>query len=271
MIFSSANAGGQPFGLLLSSATTYVTLPMLGRIKGKLSARFLGATSHREISRATLIGAISACVLVAAACLAFAVAQWAVSEKLLQMQKKHVEDVARNSGAIARMATYMANTHRATLNALLSKEPEELANANSQFTQNLDEYRQALTAGGANGTTRTREVALAKLVDSYEALAQEVIALDRAGQAEAASAMRIGKLRPLFNAWQHAHEEYTTAAAIDSLKEQGQYERTLAITRGVLAVLFAIPAGIAVIAALALFTALGAEKMGRKLPDAWAR
>lgn len=244
---------------------------MITSLKGRLSARLLGARSHSTVSRTSLLAAALICLLIALVSIGFAVAQWGTTQRLLKLQNEQKLTFAEGINATSQMATYLANTHRATLNALLSQDDQERKSAEDQRLSNLHEYGRLLNTHSVITASQlaTQQAELQKLLSDYTRISSEVLDLDRNGQRETALAMRIESLRPLFNRWQLAQQELTTASAAHSLREQKDYDDSISSLQRLLLGLVFVPAVLILVGILTIIVLLRVEKTGRKAVDMW--
>lgn len=237
---------------------------MINALKGKVSGKLLGASSHQPVNQASLVAAAVISICLAIVCSIFAFAQWRVAEKITSLQRQQSSEISEGVAAAADMATQQANSHRATLNCLLSRDAQELDEADDLRRKNLESYS-ALVARHENNST------LLELTQQYEDSSQKVVDLFRAGQKEEAIERRVRELRPIFNQWQDAHNAFTKALAAEDMQQQKLFDRSIASMQKLLMGLLLTPVILILASITAIAATLGLERLKGKKTDTWTR
>lgn len=227
---------------------------MINTLKGKLSAKLLGATSDRLIHQISLWGAVTISVGLATLCFAFAFAQWRVVEGIVGLQRQQAAEMLDLVKETSEMLAHQSNAHRATLNCLLSMDEQEMTEADALRRSHLERYLALVSRHKGAETPRN-------LAQQYAAKSQKIVDLFRAGQKEEAIHLRIAELRPLFNEWQNAQNSLNDSMATWDTQQQSTFDHGIASMKFLLAVLIMVPvllifAGAAPIAGLLLLTKL---------------
>jgi hypothetical protein len=244
---------------------------MLSTLKGKLSSPLLAAKSNHTVSRFSLLLALALAAAIAFLAGGFAFAQWRVSENLMRSQQLRTTEIVQRVGDAANMATLQTNAHRSTLNVLLSRDSSELEEADSQRRANLASYA-ALTnkvsdeanLGGAADDLRQMTAEYAK-ISSY------IVESFRQGRTTEALDLRIARLRPIYNSWQSAQEEFSKKLAGENRRQQEIHTEGARVTKTWLAGLLLAPLALVAIGTLAIAATLGFQKMSNKAGDNWDR
>lgn len=237
---------------------------MINAFKGKISEKLLGASSHHPVNQASLATAAVISICLAIVCAVFAFAQWRVAEKIARLQRQQSMDISQRVATAADMATQQANSHRATLNCLLSRDAQELEEAENLRRKNLESYSALVAQYKSNGT-------LLELTRQYEDTSQKVVDLFRAGQREEAIERRVRELRPIFNQWQDAHNAFTKALAAQDMQQQKLFDRSIASMQRLLIGLLLTPVILILASIAAIAATLGLERLKGKKADTWTR
>lgn len=244
---------------------------MLDSIKGKLSAKLLSAGSTRAVSQASVLAVMGISLFMVVLTGVFALAQWKAANNLIRIQKERVVETSLRIDAAAGMATRQANAHRATLNALLARDSDELDEADTLRQSNLQDYARLSMELGNEENLHEEAQRLRLLTAQYEELSGQVVDLVREGRTEEALELRVRRLRGLFNRWQSAQENFLTQLARFDERQENVYARASAVSGRwliglLLAPLVLIALGVGGIAAI-----IGAQRISPKTPDAWSR
>ena len=237
---------------------------MLSHIKGRLSANLLATKSSHPVSRASLYVAFVLACLIAFLSALFALAQWRISENLAKAQLVRARIVEDRVFTSANMASQQANAHRATLNALLSRDSNEFAEAEALRRSNLQGYLESARLLGTSIGLHEAAEDLRVLTAQYEELSGE-------GRREDALDLRVRRLREAFNRWQQAHANFSTKLAETESDETKDYEKSTASARRWLDGLLIAPLVLIVLGIIAIAATFGVERLGAKAPDAWSR
>lgn len=237
---------------------------MINTLKGKISAKLLGASSHHPVNQASLATAAVISICLAIVCAVFAFAQWRVAEKIARLQRQQSMDISQRVATAADMAMQQANSHRATLNCLLSRDAQELEEAENLRRKNLESYSALVARYGNDG-------ALLDLTKQYEESSQTIVDLFRAEQKEEAIDRRIRELRPIFNRWQDAHNTFTKALAAQNMQQQQFSDQSIASMQKLLMALLLTPVFLVLASIVAISATLGFERIRGKKTDTWTR
>jgi hypothetical protein len=237
---------------------------MISALKGKISERLLGASSHHPVNQASLVAAAGISICLAVVCSVFAFAQWRVAGEISRLQRQQSFEFSQRVAAAADMATRQANSHRATLNCLLSRDVQELDEQDDLRRKNLENYS-ALVARYENSG------AMLELTRKYEDDSKKVVDLFRAGQREEAIDRRISELRPIFNQWQDAHNAFTKALAAQDMQQQKIFNQSIASMQKLLMGLLLTPVILILASIVAIAATLGFERIKGKKADIWTR
>lgn len=237
---------------------------MINALKGKVSAKLLGTSSHQPVNQASLLVAAVISICLAIACSVFAFAQWRVAERIAFLQKEQAAEISRRVAAAADMATHQANSHRATLNCLLSRDAEELNEADDLRRKNLESYFALVTEYGSDGE-------LLDLTQQYRDGSQNVVDLFRSGHKEEAIELRTRKLRPVFTQWQKAHNAFTKTLAAQEIQQQLIFGQSIASMKRLLVVLLLTPIFLILASIAAIAATLSLEKIKGRKSDMWTR
>jgi len=244
---------------------------MLSHIKGRLSANLLATKSSHPVSRASLYVAFVLACLIAFLSALFALAQWRISENLAKAQLVRARIVEDRIFTSANMASQQANAHRATLNALLSRDSNEFAEAEALRRSNLQSYLESARLLGTSIGLHEAAENLRVLTAQYEELSAQVVDLFREGRREDALDLRERRLREAFNRWQQAHANFSTKLAETESDQTKDYEKSTASARRWLDGLLIAPFVLIVLGIIAIAATFGVERLGAKAPDAWSR
>lgn len=244
---------------------------MFNRLKGKFSAYLLSAKSHHTISQANLIFALGLAVMVAVLSGIFAFAQWRVTGNLLQLQEEQERANEQHIGILANMATLQANTHRATLNILLSRDPAEFGEADALRRINLHNYADLTARLGSMTNLSDNADKLQSLTQQYEKLSDHLVELLQQNRREEAYDLRVTRLRELFNHWQNSHEGFSKQLAQANLDQQSNYDASTAEAKRWLVRLLLAPLVLIVLGIGAIATILSVERLGGRRKDSWTQ
>lgn len=237
---------------------------MINALKGKVSARLLGSSSHHPVNQASLVVAAVVSVCLAILCSVFAFAQWRVAEQIARLQREQSSEMSQRVAAAADMAAHQANAHRGTLNCLLSRDIREFDEADELRRKNLEGYSSLVARFGSDGN-------LEDLTRQYREESQKVVDLFRGGRKEEAVDLRIHVLRPVFTRWQEAHNTFTKALADEEVQQQRIFGQSIASMKRLLLALLLTPIFL-ILASIAVITAtLGFEKIKGRKGDMWTR
>lgn len=244
---------------------------MLSTLKGNISYRLLAAKSNHTVSRASLLLALALAALIALLAGVFAFAQWRVAENLMRSQQLRNAEIARRVADAANMATLQTNAHRSTLNALLSRDPSELEEADNQRRTNLASYALLTEIVSDQADLHNAADGLRQMTAQYGELSSYVVDLFRQGRKEEALDLRIARLRPLYNKWQAAQEDFSTKVAGEDRRQHEIHAAAERSTKLWLAGLLVAPLVLIAAGTLAIATILGLQKISDKGRDTWAR
>jgi len=244
---------------------------MFSNLKGVFSTRLLAAKSNHTVSRASLYLALGLALLVAILSAFFAFAQWQVAEGLVRFQQQNSQETASRIESLAAMAKHQSNAHRATLNALLSRDTFELQEADALRNSNLVAYRTLI--GELSQTPGLEEAGenLLVLTKQYDALSSKVIELFTEGQKEEALDLRMNRLRSLYNEWQISQEHFSKEVGREGRKQQEIHSAVTRTTKAWLAGLLLAPLAVIALGAVAIAAILGLNSVSRRGGDNWQR
>lgn len=244
---------------------------MFSNLKGALSKRLLAAKSNHTVSRASLYLALGLALMIAILSAIFAFAQWQVAGSLVRFQQQSSLETAARIENLAAMAKHQSNAHRATLNALLARDPSELEEADALRKSNLEAYRTLIgELSGAPGLEEAGENLLV-LTKQYGALSEKVVELFGAGKKEEALDLRISQLRSLYNEWQMGQEHFSKEVGHEGRKQQEIHAAVTHTTKAWLAGLLLAPLALVAIGTLAIAATLGLQGLSNKEGDSWER
>lgn len=244
---------------------------MLSTLKGNISYRLLAAKSNHTVSRASLLLALALATLIALLAGVFAFAQWRVTENLVRSQQLRSEEIARRVGDAANMATLQTNAHRSTLNVLLSRDSDELEEADKQRRTNLTSYATLTDKVADEADLHDAADDLRQMTAQYGELSSYVVDLFRQGRKEEALDLRIARLRPLYNKWQNAQEDFSRKVVGEDRRQQEFHADAERTTKAWLAGLLLAPLVLIATGTLAIATIIGLQKISDKVGDTWAR
>jgi SPX domain protein involved in polyphosphate accumulation len=244
---------------------------MLSTLKGNISSRLLAAKSNHTVSRASLLLALALAAGIAFLAGVFAFAQWRVAENLVRSQQLRSAEIARRVADAANMATLQTNAHRSTLNVLLSRDASEVEEADNQRRTNLSSY--AALTDKVSDEVDLHDAAddLRQMTAQYGVLSSYVVDLFRQERKEEALELRIARLRPLYNRWQSAQEDFSKKVAGEDRRQQEMYAAAERTTKAWLAGLLVAPLALIAGGTLAVATILGLQLFGTPSPDSWSR
>jgi hypothetical protein len=244
---------------------------MLSTPKGAFSTRLLAAKSNHTVSRASLYLALGLALLIAILSAIFAFAQWRVAGNLVQFQQQSSMETASRIESLAAMAKHQSNAHRATLNALLSRDTLELQEADALRKSNLEAYRTLI--GELSQTPGLEEAGenLLVLTKQYDALSENVVDLFSTGKIEEALDLRINRLRSLYNEWQMGQEHFSKEVAHEGRKQQEIHSAVTRTTKTWLAGLLLAPLAIIALGAASIAAILGLNSVTQRGGDSWQR
>jgi hypothetical protein len=244
---------------------------MFSNLKGALSKRLLAAKSNHTVSRASLYLALGLALMIAILSAIFAFAQWEVAGSLVRFQQQSSLETASRIESLAAMAKHQSNAHRATLNALLARDPSELEEADALRKSNLEAYRTLI--GDLSGVPGLEKAGgnLIVLTEQYGALSQTVVELFESGKKEEALDLRINRLRSLYNEWQMSQEHFSKEVGHERRKQQKIHAAVTRATKAWLAGLLLAPLALVAIGTLAIAATLGFHGLSNKRGDSWDR
>lgn len=242
---------------------------MINRLKGKLSSILLGAKSNYAISHPSLIAATGLSLTIAVLSGIIAFAQWQLAEKLVSLQDEKLNANTFRLEAVPAMATLQANAHRATLSALLARDPNELEEADATRKSNLGQYEmlsKELGGGLAQNTTEN----LRLLTANYQDLSGQVVSLVREGRKDDALDLRAKRLRDAFDRWQQSHEAIARQLLRDDSTLSEIRNDNLMKTKRWLLALLLVPIALMAAGTVVISALLGIQRLGSKATDAWS-
>lgn len=244
---------------------------MISTLKGAISTRLLAAKSNHTVSRASLYLALGIALLIAILSALFAFAQWQVAGNLIRFQQRNTMETAARIEGLAAMAKHQSNAHRATLNALLSRDSSEFQEAGALRKSNLEAYRTLI--GELSQTPGLEEAGenLLVLTKQYDALSEKVVDLFSTGQKEEALDLRINRLRSLYNEWQMGQEHFSKEVAQEGRKQQEIHSAVTRTTKAWLAGLLLAPLVFIALGVLAIAAMLGLQRFRVRSADTWLR
>lgn len=244
---------------------------MLSTLKGAFSTRLLAAKSNHTVSRASLYLALGLALLIAILSAIFAFAQWRVAGNLVQFQQQSNMETASRIESLAAMAKHQSNAHRATLNALLSRDTLELQEADTLRNSNLEAYRTLIRELSQTPGLEEAGENLLVLTEQYGALSQTVVELFESGKKEEALDLRINRLRSLYNQWQMSQEHFSKEVGHEGRKQQKIHAAVTNTTKAWLAGLLLAPLALVAIGTLAIAATLGFQGLSNRGGDSWER
>lgn len=244
---------------------------MLSTLKGNISSRLLAANSNHTVSRASLLLAVALAAVIAFLAGLFAFAQWRVAENLVRSQQLRSEEIAQRVGDAANMATLQTNAHRSTLNALLSRDSSELEEADNQRRTNLASYATLTEKVSDEADLHDAADDLRQMTAEYGELSSYVVDLFRQGRQAEALDLRIARLRPLYNSWQSAQEDFSRKIAGEDRRQQEAYASAERATKAWLAGLLLAPLVLIAAGTLVIAAILGLHRISDGGGDTWAR
>lgn len=244
---------------------------MLNRVKGFASSKLLSSPSNHRVSKASLLGALTIAVGVAALCLAIAFAQWHLANNIVDLQQQQAKENADRIEAAAEMATHQANAHRGLLNTLLSRDEAELQEGILLRGSNLQAYSQLAESLSRSPDLHNNAEKLRVLIERYDAASRQVIELLKAGKKDEALDVRLTTLRPLFNSWQTAHGDFTKQLGRSAEREKDQFDAVTTASKRWLAGLLLAPLVLIVLGLIATATILRLKRLSEDRNDPWAR
>lgn len=244
---------------------------MIDSLKGKLSAKLLGSRSHRKVSNTSLVAATSVSLGIALLAGFFAIFQWRATENLVRLQNVKTDEISRRVEMVSGMATCQANAHRATLSALLARDPQELNDADALRQSNLQEYSDLAQSMGSAPNLRDEADNLKALTAQYGELSGRAIELIRKGRKDEALDLRALHLRGLFDRWQRDHLAFSKGLTDVAEQQSDDYNRTAAMAEKWLKVFLLAPLALIILGMLAIMAILGMERFGGHTKDTWSR
>jgi hypothetical protein len=112
---------------------------------------------------------------------------------------------------------------------------------------------------------------LRELTARYTEISLQVIEKFRAGERDQALDLRLRTLRPLFNAWQEAHGNFTKQLGRSAEKEKSQFDAVTSASKNWLAGLLLAPLVLIIFGLIASGGFLGLHRLSGKQDDTWAR
>ncbi|MFZ4682057.1 MAG: hypothetical protein ACOYMS_06120, partial [Terrimicrobiaceae bacterium] len=216
------------------------------------------------------------CALIGAVSIGFVIAQWVISERLYSLQKGRDAALTNSLNLTQEMATRLSNAHRATLNSLLATDAEELNDALRKRKENLDAYSHLILAQntGASPELSQDKARIITLFRRYSESSQETLDLLLAGRKQEALAQRISEVRPSFDHWQKAQEQFGISLNTLDDQQRAQYVRTISTTRRLLLTLLVIPTLLVFSGVMAIVAIIGWQHWGGAAldpMDIWSR
>jgi|GEM_PF-2624204 len=244
---------------------------MLSTLTGALSKRLLSAKSHHTVSRASLYLALGLALMISILSALFALAQWQVAGNLIRFQQQSSLETAARIENLAAMAKHQSNAHRATLNALLSRDTLEVQEADALRNSNLEAYRTLI--GELSLTPGLEEAGenLLVLTKQYDALSEKVVDLFSTGKKEEALDLRINRLRSLYNEWQMSQELFSKEVGHEGRKQQEIHSAVTRTTKTWFAGLLLAPLAIIALGAASIAAILGLNSVTQRGGDSWQR
>lgn len=242
---------------------------VIRRWGGKISAWLLSRPSNRPVGQLKFPIAFVICVLLAVISLGFVFAQWLVTEKLHSLHTAREVQLAQSLNYTQEMSTCQANAHRATLNVLLASQADEFAEGKAKRLANLNRYLELLEAQdtGNSPAMDQKKKEIENWFLEYSRLSEQVIDLAQDGRMEEALAIRVEKLRPIFDSWQKSQDQFGFKVNLQDSRDQADYLRAIAATRFLLGALFIIPALLVLLGILALVALLGFQHLRGRYAD----
>jgi hypothetical protein len=244
-------------------------------LQGRASAWLLARPSHQTINRASLATAFAVSLSLLAAIIGLSLAQWILSEHLQLTRIEREQRLSLHADRSLKMAMAASNAHRATLSALLARDETELGDSLHRRHAALDEYDLALdsTDGKLSSETLKQKQTTAALAKNYRTLSSQLLELIQKGDLQQALEFRLAHLRPAFEKWQAAHDEFAQSQTHEILEKDAAQLQTIRILRRVLFALVLAPAALLVLGTLAVFAILGLGYLTRPAPataDPWS-
>jgi hypothetical protein len=244
---------------------------MLPTLKGALSLHLLAAKSNHTVSRASLLLAVALSVFIACLAGIFAFAQWRIAGNLMHFQQQRSAEIAQRVGDVADMATMQANVHRSTLNVLLSRDTSEFTEADNQRRTNLADYATRTAKVSALAEISNSADALRGMTAQYAEISDYIIDLFKQGRMEEALDLRFTRLRPVYNKWQRAQENFSRRVAGEDRRQQEIHAGAVRATKLWLGALFLAPLALIALGTLAIAAILGLQRLTETATDMWTR
>jgi hypothetical protein len=246
---------------------------MLKTLQGRASAWLLSRPSRHTIDQTSLATAFAVCLALLAATSLLSFAQWILSEHLQLTRIDREQRLSLHAETSLQMAIAASNAHRATLSALLARDPSEFTDSLQRRQAALDSYDDALDSTFSSPETQTKKQTTSALAKTYRTLSSQLFDLVQKGEFQQALDFRLQHLRPAFENWQAAHDEFAHSQTRGILEKDAAQLATIRILRRVLFALVLAPAALLVLGTLALFTILGLGYLTRHTPttpDPWS-
>jgi hypothetical protein len=244
-------------------------------LQGRASAWLLARPSRHTIDRANLATAFAVCLALLAATILISFAQWLLSEHLQLTRIDREQRLSLHADASLQMTVAASNAHRATLSALLARDPSEFTDSLQRRQAALDSYDATLdsTDSTLSPANLAKKQTTDELAEAYRTLSAQLLDMVQKGDLQQALDFRLHHLRPAFETWQAAHNEFAESQAREILEKDAAQLATIRTLRRILFALVLAPAALLILGTLAVFTILGLGYLTRPAPttpDPWS-
>jgi len=244
-------------------------------LKGRASAWLLSRPSNQQINRTSLIAAFAVCLALLVAIIGLSLAQWILSERLQLTRIEREQHLARHAETSLKMAVAASNAHRATISALVARDDLEMSDSIQRREAALDIYDSALdsTTLQLSSATLEKKQSAAALAQNYRSLSAQLIEMVQKGDTQKALDFRLHNLRPVYEKWQVAHNEFSQNQTREILQNDATQIQTIRILRRILFALVLAPVALITICTFAVFAILGLGYLARPTPttpDPWS-
>lgn len=243
---------------------------------GQASQWLLARPSQSLVGQTNLRIATLICAFIVIVFLAFSLTQWSIAERIYFLQSsKDTEMLTHLEGTLA-MGNKLSNAHRATLNALLARDNREFSDSLAKLDSNLKGYVSLLEnmQFPPSSTLALKKQELSNFAEQYRVISTSTLSLAKQNKMQAAIAMRITSLRPIYNDWETKQIQFGYDINTQSSIKQADYAREIALSRIFLLLFLIIPAIFIFISAISIIGILGFQLLRKKTineTDAWGR
>lgn len=241
---------------------------MLKTLQGRASAWLLARPSRHTIDQTSLATAFAVCLALLATTILLSFAQWILSEHLQLTRIDREQRLSLHADASLQMTMAAANAHRASLSALLARDDSEMSDSVQRRQAALDSYDTILdsTDGKLAPETQAKKQTASTLAKTYRTLSAQLFEMVQNGDQQEALDFRLHHLRPSFEKWQAAHDEFAQSLTREILEKDAVQLETIRTLRRILFALVLAPAALLVLGTLAVFAILGLGYLTRPSP-----